>query len=788
MVSPLDRKLLRDLASLKGQVLTIAIVVALGVAIYLSFGSAKLSLVQGTEEFYRSQRFADVFATLERAPESLRSAIERLPGVAIVETRVNAPVLCPMPGMIEPAVGSAHSLPDFTDAALNAPFVVEGRLPEPGRDDEVLVNDAFAQSHRLHAGDRLEAIVNGTRRTLRIVGLGTSPEYLIAMSTELSSMGNERFVVLWMRRAALAPVARMQGGFNDVSLRLQRDAPPEPTIAALDRLLAPFGGRGARARSQHMSHRMLQQEMQQLDGSSTVLPAMFLGVAAFLVNVVLGRLVRLQRGQLAMLKAVGYSDRRIALHYVQMVLVIVTIGVVAGALMGREMARWFIGLYREFFRIPNLGVRLDASLLAQGAALSFGSGVIGAIAAVRGVSKLAPAQAMQPEPPAKYGDSALDRAVSVGLLSPSARMVARELVRRPLRLLLSSLGIAMAVAILVAGRSVFDALPTLERLIFHEMMREQLAVRLTRPVSPTDLSVLRTIPGVLDIELQRTVPVRFRVGSRTRETSLVGHPTGAQLRRVLDHRGREVRMVRGAVLLTRLLGQLLDVRVGDSIRVEVLEGDRAVRTITVGGFTDEPFGLQGHLLLDDLWSLMGQSPSVDLALLVTDPSHNEAIVRRVVAMPGVAGVASASAALSRFRQQSGRSMGATGLLLVLAAGAIAAGVVYNNARVALATRERDLATLRVLGMGRGEVSRILLGEMTVQVLLGLAPGYAIGTWMAQSAMAMTDPEMYRLPLTLEPFTYVYATVVTLVAALLSALIVRRRVDSLDLVGVLKTRE
>ncbi|MBL8682498.1 MAG: FtsX-like permease family protein [Myxococcales bacterium] len=788
MVSPLDRKLLRDLASLKGQVLTIAIVVALGVAVYLSFGSAKFSLVRGTEDFYRSQRFADVFASLERAPDSLRSTIERLPGVASVETRVSATVLCPMPGMIEPAVGRAHSIPDFADPALDVPFVVEGRLPEPHRDDEVLVNDAFAQSHRLHAGDRLDAIIHGTRRTLRVVGLATSPEYLVAMSAELSSMGNERFVVLWMRRAALAPVARMQGGFNDVAIRLQRDARPEPTVAALDRLFVPYGGRGARPRSEHLSHKMLQQELQQIDGSSTVLPAMFLGVAAFLVNVVLGRLVRLQRGQLAMLKAVGYSDRRIALHYVQMVLVIVTLGIVVGALMGREMARWFIGLYREFFRVPNLGVRLDLSLLARGAALSFGSGVIGAIAAVRGVAKLAPAQAMQPEPPAKYGDSALDRAVSVGLLGPASRMIARELVRRPLRLLLSSLGIAMAVAILVAGRSMFDALPTLERLIFHEMMREQLAVRLTRPVAPTDLSVLRTIPGVLGLELQRTVPVRMRAGSRTRETSLVGHPERAELRRVLDHRGRELRMVRGAVLLTRYLGQLLDVRVGDRVQIEVLEGERTARTLTVGGFTDEPFGLQGHLLLDDLWSILGQTPSVDMALLVTDPAHDRAIVQRVVAMPGVGGVASARASLARFREQSGRSMGASGLLLVLAAGAIAAGVVYNNARVALAMRERDLATLRVLGMSRADVSRILLGEMAVQVLLGLGPGYAIGAWMAKGAMAMTDPEMYRLPLALEPFTYVYATVVTLVAALMSALVVRRRVDSLDLVGVLKTRE
>ncbi|MFO0557956.1 MAG: FtsX-like permease family protein [Polyangiales bacterium] len=787
-MSALDRKLLRDIAALKGQVLTIALVVAFGVAVYISFGSAKLSLLSGTDEFYRQQRFSDVFAEIERAPDSMRERLERLPGVANVETRTTAAALVPMPNMVEPAVGRAHSIPDFGEAALDAPFVLEGRLPEPGRDDEVLINDAFAESHRLHAGDRLTAIIGGTQRTLRISGLATAPNYLVAMSTELSSMGNERFVAMWMRRSALAPLARMQGGFNDVGVRLQRGADPYVTQAALDRELGRYGARGARRRSDHPSHKMLTQEMQQLDGSATVLPAMFLGVAAFLVNVVLGRLVRLQRGQVAMLKAVGYTDRRIALHYLEMVVLIVALGVVGGALLGRVMAEWYVNLYREYFRIPHLAVRIDAKLLVQASVLSFGSGIAGTFAAVRGVAKLAPAQAMQPEPPAKYGDRALDRASTLGLLGPSARMIAREILRRPLRVALSSLGIAMATAILLAGRAMFDALPALERLIFHDMMRESVAVRLTRPVAPSDLSVLRTIPGVFHSEWQRTIPVRMRAGSRTKDSSLVGHPAGADLRRILDARGRAVEPVRGAVLLTRPLAGLLNVRIGDRISVELLEGERSRRELTVGGFTDEPFGLQGHMLLEDLWQSLGQGPSVDTALLVVDPREESNVVRRIVRMPGVAGISSSRSAIERFREQSGKSMGATGFILVLFAGSIAAGVVYNNARVALAMRERDLATLRVLGMSRADVSRILLGEMAVQVALGIPPGLWLGKLLADAAMTMTDPDMYRLPLSVEPFTYVYASVVTMIAALLSALVVRRRVDQLDLVAVLKTRE
>lgn len=788
MVSALDRKLLRDLWRLRAQVLTVAVVIAFGVSLYVGMGSSRLGLQRGAERFFAARRLADVSVSLARAPLSVAGRVEGVPGVALAHPRITERGVAEMPGMPEPAVLTAHSLPDQGEPPVNALHLLRGRLPEPGRADECVVSEAFAQAHRLALGAPWRVVLGGAARTVRVVGAATSPEYLVPGSLDVSAMGNERYAALWMRRSALAPLVRMEGAFNDLALRLQPGADVDGVVDDVDALLRPYGGTGARPAARHPSRRALAQELAQLQQSGSALPMIFLGVAGFLVNVVLGRLVRMQRGQVATLKALGYSDRRIGLHYVEMAVVVVGLGVLVGALLGGLLARTFIGLYTEFFRVPELRAPMDASLLARAGLFALAAGVLGAAGATRAVVSLPPAQAMQPESPPSYGRGWVEAVVSVPWLGPAARMVLRELLRRPLRLALSSLGIALSVAILVAGRGMLDAFPFLEEAIFGRGMRDDLAVRLLRPVDRRDALSLRALPGVLEVEPQRSVPVRARAGARWRDIALVSHPDGATLRPVLDRALRRVPLVPGAVVLSAPLLSLLDVRVGDRVVLEPQEGARRAVTVTVGGVADEMFGLQAHALDDDVSRWTFASPQADTALLRVDPSRTAEVVRRLARARGIASVSSRATSLQKFRAQGGRSLGVTMLLLAVFAGSIAAGVVYNNARVALEVRARDLASLRVLGFTQGEVGAVLLGEMFVQVFLGIPPGLLLGRSFSAAAMANTDPEMYRLSITLTARTDVVAIAITLLAAGLSGWMVRRRVAGLDLVGVLKTRE
>jgi putative ABC transport system permease protein len=788
MVSAIDRKLLRDLSRLRGQVITIALVVACGIASYATTKGTHYSLLRARDTYYERYRFADVFAHLERAPDALKARIEALPGIATVHTRVVEHVNIPIEGLDEPATGHLVSIPADREPALGSLFLRQGRMVEPDRDDEVVVLEAFAQAHDLTIGDRLPVVINGIKRRPRVVGIALSPEYVFAISPGELMPDARRFGVLWMDHELVAAAYQMDASFNSLLVRMQPGASERAVIEGVNGLLEPYGGTGAYGRDKQLSNNVLRGEIAGLEAMTTVVPVIFLGVAAFLINVVLSRLVQLQRPQIATLKAVGYSNREVGLHYLKLVAVVVAIGSLLGVGLGAWLGSVMTELYTKYFHFPSLRYVLDVRILSAAIGISLAAAVVGALGAVAAATRLPPAEAMRPEPPASYRRALSERLGLHALFGQATRMVLRELERRPARALLSSLGIAMAVSVLVAGRFGFDAVEWFMEVQFHLSQREDLSVSFAVPVDDAALSELESIDGVHYAEGMQMVAVRFRAGHRFRESTLLGHPDDAQLRRVLDEQGRQALPPEHGVMLTRKLADILELKVGDSVTVEVLEGQRGTHQLVVTQLIEEVFGLQGHMRAESLSRLLREERRISMALLRVDPAKYQTIYRDLKRRPLVLGVNRRDAAIEMFNQQMGGQMYVTTLILTIFAAIIAAGVIYNNARVALSTRSRDLASLRVLGFRRREISAILLGELSLQVLLALVPGMMIGAWMAEGMMAQADPEMYRFPVIISERTYAFAAVVTVAAALASALLVRRRLDNLDLIGVLKTRE
>lgn len=789
MVSALSRKLLRDLGLLRGQVLTVALVVASGIASYVTLVATYRSLQRSQVAYYERARFADVFARFERAPESLLAQVALLPGVARAEGRVVEDVLLDLPDLPEPAVGRLVSIPEQGEPALNRLYLREGRLPEPGRAREVLVSEAFATAHGLHPGARVRAVLEGKLALLEVVGVGTSPEYIYAVGPQAFLDDNKRFGVFWMRRRALASAFRMEGAFNDVVVKLEPGARSEEVVAGMDRLLAPHGGPGAQPRAQQPSHRFVVNELAQLRVQATITPLIFLSVAAFLVNVVLGRLVGTQRAQIATLKAVGYSDWAVGGHYLALVLVMLVPGVLLGVAIGMGLGGALTGVYRDLFHFPVIAFVVEPEVLAVSVGISALAALLGTLSTVAQVARLPPAEAMRPESPPVYHRTLSERVGLSGLLSPSARMVVRELERRPLRLLASVLGIALAAATIVLGRFAGDSIDTLMALQFEQMQRDDLTLSFREPVPARALRELEQLPGVRRAEGLRVVPVRLRAGPRTYETQVQGSDAQGSLRRVLDARGRSVPVPGEGLLLGQELARRLGLRLGDTVQVEVLEGERPRLQVRVAGLVEEVVGLSAYMDRRALSRLLGEEPRLSGAALVTDPPQVEALYRRLKELPAVLGVARKSFAKQYFQDQQAQIMLVVTFVLSTFSALLAVGIVYNNARITLAVRARDLASLRVLGFTRREISSVLLSELAVSVLLALPVGLWLGRRSAGWIMdAMADAELFQLPAVIFPDTYAFAALVVLGASLFSALLVRRRLDHLDLIGVLKTRE
>lgn len=787
-MSMLDRKLVRDLWRLRGQSAAIALLLGVAVMTYSGAISTYRSLFDSQTRYYEMYRFAHAFATVQRAPDAVGARLLEIPGVAEVETRVVAPASLEVAGVAEPATALLVSIPDGAQPRLDRLYLRAGRLPDPDRPWEVLAHESFAKANGLAPGDSLPAVVRGHRYRMDIVGIALAPDFIFAARPGDFLPDDRRFGIFWMQRKALGAAMDLDGAFNDVALRLADDAVEGDVLAQVDRVLAPYGCPGAGGRDRNISHRYLSDEIRQLKGTAVVVPSLFLAIGAFLLHVILSRLVATQREQIGTMKALGLSNRDVGLHYARMVGVVVLAGLVLGVAGGSWMGLWWTRMYAAFYRMPLYVYRMDPDVALQAVGLSLAAGGLGVWSAVLQAVRLPPAEAMRPPSPPVYRSSLLERAIPSRWLSPAGRMVLRNVGRRPVRTAFSSLGMAFAVAILIAGAMPIDAMDAMMDAQFGRAYRDDVTVTFTESAHPEALRELAALPGVRIAEGNRAVPVTFRSGHRKYVSVLNGIPADGQLRQVTDLQGRGVPLPAGGVMLTDTLADLLQVRVGDTVTADVMEGRRPRWELPVTATAAEALGSQGWMDLATLQGMLDDGGTLSAVALRVDPDARQGLFDRLRAMPRVAGVTVLGALRQAFNDMMAQYLVGFAAMLVGLAGVMAAGVVYNAARVSLAERERELASLRVLGFTRAEVSRVLLGELAIQVGLALPAGCVLGWLLCLGTAAGASNDLYRIPVTVVPSTMALACAVVLVTAAGVALVVRRRVDRLDLVGVLKTRE
>ena len=787
----LNRKLLRDLRALWSQALTIALVVASGIGGFITSLSAVESLALARDGFYADAHFADLFASLKRAPDALAAQLAAQPGVAEVQTTVEQMVRVEIPGLPDPIIGQLIGIDARRPHSLNRVTLAGGRaLARDGaqRSDgslEVLVSEGFALKRGLKPGSTLSALVNGRQRTLVVVGTALSPEFVFAGLWGMPDLRG--FGIFWMDREALAAAYDMNGAFNRIAIRLAPGASEEGVIDALSRSLEPWGGRQIVGRADQTSHAMLDNEIKEQRVLGTVLPAIFLGVAAFLLNVVVSRLVATQREQIAALKALGYPNRDIATHYLALVMLIVAAGLVLGVAVGKQLGTFFTALYAEFFFFPRFEHHIAPWLLLVSIGITVATAVAGTLNAILATVRLAPAQAMRPPAPGRYRRTLLER-LGIQAIGPALRMILRNIERRPLRSALSVAGVAAAVAIVVLGNFFRDAIEYIVDAQFNVAMRSDVAVWMVEPGDDRVRLDLARLPAVTQVESTRFVPVVLHHGHRSERSLIRGYEGRAMLYRVVDAENRATLLDGRGLVITDRLADKLDLRVGETVRVEVLEGRPRSVELTVGATVREMMGLNAYMERGALNRALGDGDLASGFVLAVERGHEDALLEAIKALPRVAGAFSKATMLRNMQEISARNVRIMSTILTAFAVVIAVGVVYNNARIALAERGWELASLRVLGFTRAEVSALLLGELALLIAVALPLGMGLGFALVHLISALLASDQFYFPVVIQPRTYAWAALAVLAAGVVSALVVRRRIDELDMVAVLKTRE
>ena len=788
MISYLDRKLWRDLRRMKGQAMAVALVMGCGLAMMIMARSLIYSLESTRREYYEANRFAEVFVQLKRAPNALAVQVAEIPGVAAVQAGISVQVTLDIPGLDEPASGLVRSLPDSGPQQLNRLFLRSGQWFTPGASDQVLVGEAFASANNLGPGDRIAMLLNGKRQELRIAGIVLSPEFIFEARPGAALPDNRTYGTFWMPYKEVARAFDLDGAFNFLTLTLAPGASERPVIADMDRLLTSYGGRGAFGRADHPSHIRVSDEIRVLQTISIGFPVVFLSVAAFMTNAVLSRLLNLQREQIAILKAFGFTNRQIVMHYLKFALVMVVGGTVLGTVGGILLGHRLVLMYHRFFRFPDLEFRLDRTSLPLAVVVSTAAAILGVYSAVRRAARLPPAEAMRPEPPTNYRPALLERTGIGRILSHTFRIAVRNIERRPMQALFTVAGLALSTGILIVPNCFRDGVSEILDFQWDIIQRQDVGIGLVEPASVQVQDLLRQLPGVITTEPFRQAFVRISFGHQRRQLAIQGLPARGLHNRVLDASSHQILLPTSGMVVSAKLAEVLGAKVGDTLLVEVLEGKRPVRFVRLAGLAEDFAGVAAYMDVHALNRLLQEGDIISGANFRVDAAHRSDFLHALKQIPRVSWVAIKESLRENFRQTTAASIGLIQTIYLIFAMVVAFGVVYNNARISLAERARELATLRVIGFSQREVGAVLITELVILALVAVPCGLLLGTGFAKAILRAVNTETVRVPLILTTSNYAFAVSVVTVASLISALVVLRKLNHLNLVGALKAPE
>lgn len=785
MLSMLSQKLRRDLWQIKGQMFAIALVMAAGIALFIITFGVIDSLKLSRDTYYQQNRFADIFVSLKRAPRSVLSRLEEIPGVLTIEGRIAFGMTLQMPTLEEPGIGTLISIPDHSQPNLNQLYLKVGRYPDEMRLDEIIADDAFTEKHDLVVGDKVTAILNGVLRDFTIVGIAMSPEYIYSIAPGALVPDPLRYGIFWMRERALEATVGMTGAFNDVLFATEINANVADIKNRIDHILIPYGGRPSYDRELQLSNFFVTNEIAQLESMGMIVPFIFLAVAAFLINVVMSRLIQTQREQIGMLKAIGYSNLEVGIHYYKMASAVTFAGAIMGVGIGLWMGSGLTQMYAEFFRFPILTYQFSPSVMISAVASCFLAVYAGIYFAIKAAIDLPPSEAMRPEPPITYKASFLTAYGWISEISFLSRIILRQIERRPRRAFLSVFGLSLAMSLLIFSFFAEDSVERLLDIQYQKAQKEDVNISFIEPIKTSSITSITAMKGVMAAEPVRDLAVILKHGHIEKNVSLTATIREPKLRNILDQSLNVLNIPDYGILMGEKLADILQVSEGDIITAEVLEDHQPELELEVIKISTQWIGLGAYIHIDYLHQLLDQENRMSSAALLIDANQQADLFQRLKNIPNIISLHLVEQLRQTFTDLMAENLYKSMITNIIFSAIICFGVIYNTARITLSERWRELAGLRVLGLTNREVAYLLFGELTLLTLVAIPVGFLIGNGLCYGMTISMDSELFRIPYHLENSTYGYGAVILITSTLMSFYLVWRQLNDIDLVTAQK---
>ncbi|MEA4926621.1 MAG: FtsX-like permease family protein [Syntrophomonadaceae bacterium] len=788
----LTRKLWRYIKHNMGQFLAVSTVVMAGVIVYIAMSSSYYVLSQSRDQFYRDNNFADQYFQVVKAPEGIVKQLQMIPGVKSITGRTQRDLsIIKANGDRGTARVVSYSLP--LEKELNRLTLVEGRYfaDNRGGSPEVVLDPKFLAANDLAWGDQVTVVVDGKEVFLTVVGSAISPEFIYAMKDSADILPDPMlFGIFMLENRQAQEILNMPGQINQVLLEFTPGADQTQVVEEVKSILRPYGLLASYPRRDQMSHAILQGELDQLRSITIFLPAIFLGIAAAIQFVILRRLIRAQRTQIGIMKAIGYNSSQIMLHYSSYAVIVSLFGALAGTWLGHMLSGTIATTYAAYFNLPGLTGGHNLQAIISGLLLSMAVAVIAGVSASRGVLNIKPAEAMRPEPPRRSGQTILEKWVWLWQrLNPVWKMTLRNISRNRGRFGVTILGVAFAVALLVIALFTNDAVDYIMQRYFYGGQSYDLSIRFNSVLPEKELLNISRIDGVQKVEGFLELPVKLNYGSRSEDEVLIAYPPDLTMKKLESDQGEPIRIPTEGLLINQRTASKLGVEPGAVVEVETLMPTGPVHydNIEIAGEIRQLIGGGSYIDLQRANAVLQERNLVSGAMIKVEPAQLAAVENEIGKMLNVTSVISRQKELQNFEKNLESMIYSIGLMILFAI-ILGYAIVYNSAVMNYAERQREIACLRVIGYTTGEAASLLRRESLLHTVIGVGLGLPLGRLIAQAYVQSVSTDLYTLPVVIYPLTYLFSAIGGIIFIRLAHHVALKGIKQLDLAATLKNSD
>ena len=784
----LFRNLLRDIKKSKGQFISILIIVILGVTFYTAINSAFKNLSTSSDKYYEEYRLADIWVDIYSAPIGIKEKIESIPNVKTATGRIVKDA------SINISEGNATlrfiTLPDIKRDIVNDVVIKSGRYFSEDDSSQCLLDEDFFKANNLNLGEYIYPIINGNKVKLKIVGCVKSPEFVYTLKDASEIIAdNKRFGIIYVKQSFGEAIFGLNGSINNISIQVFNSSDVKNVKDDVKKALKNYGVKSVIDRDEETSSKMISEKIKQLKSMGGTFPVIFFMVASIIIYIMMGRMVENQRTQIGVLKAVGFTNMQVLAYYMSYSAMIALIGSFIGSILGTYMGVAMTKLYNQYFNLPLAEVKIYGEYVIPAFILTLIFCLFAGYHSCKIIFKIMPSEAMRQKSP-QSGKKIIIEEIDLiwKNISHLGKIILRNLFRYKKRALLTSLGVIFSSAILLVALSMGDSMDFMIKQQYGNIQNYDIKVKFSKLISIEELNNIKNITHVKEMEPILETGVEISNGWKSKTvgfTALVKEP---EMYKVEDKSGNAISIPSNGVLISEKLANTLGVKVNDSVNIKFYFPGKDKKEMVVRGIVVQYLGLSTYTSMDNLNSILGEGMIASSAVLKLDNINFENEIKdKLKDMPNVTSVESKSDSLNALLSAMGAMQASIGVYIMLAAILLSA-VLYNIATINIFERQRELATLKVLGFSNNEVKKLIFNENYIIVILGMIVGLPFGKWLGASLMASSSTDAYTIPYVVEFKTYIIAIILTLLFTAITNLTLMKKIKALDMIEVLKNKE